>query len=241
MSGYLRGGFSQAWHLIVSHDPVLWSAIDNTIEVALVSTAIATVVGVPLGVLLGLGRFRGRGFFLAVANAGLGLPPVLVGIVGSLLLFPAGPLGSLRLIFTLRAVIAGQTVLAFPVVVALTASAVSNVTPGLLDQARAFDARRYRVWQLAARESRVGIVAAIVAAAGTALSEVAAVVLLGGNIQEFDQTLGSFALEEVGAGNYVYSLAIGIVLIVLIMVVSIVLTTLQHLGRSPARRRRSMS
>ena len=126
-------------------------------------------------------------------------------------------------------------------VVALTASAVNSITPGLLDQARAYDARLLRVWALAVREARIGIIAAIVAAVGTALSEVAAVVLVGGNIEQFDQTLGSLALEQVDAGRFTYGFAIGIVLLAMILVISAVLTALQYLGRGTADRRRNRS
>lgn len=235
---YWSDAFDQAWHLIVDHNVDLWDAIDNTIQVALVSTGIATALGVPLGLLLGLGRFRGRGLALALANAGLALPPVIVGIVLTLLLIPAGLLGSVRWLFTLKGVMLAQTVLALPVVVALTAAAVGTITDGLLDQARGFDARLWRVWALALREARIGVVVAIFAALGTTLSEVAAVVLVGGNIAQFDQTLGSLALQTVETGNYVGALAVGIVLGALILALSVVSTTLQYLGRRPARRGR---
>ena len=235
---YWSVAFSDAFHLIEHPNAQLKDALDNTVEVALVSTGIATVLGLPLGLSLGLGRFRGRGAALAVSNAGLGMPPVVVGIIFVLLLIPHGLLGGLHWLFTLKGVILAQTVLGFPVVVALTAAAVGNITGGLLDQARGFDARLWRVWALAMREARVGVVAAIVAAFGTALSEVAAVVLVGGNIDFADQTLGSLALEQIDAGNFVYGLAIGIVLLALILAVSIVLTTLQYVGRRPARRGR---
>jgi tungstate transport system permease protein len=238
LSSYIRTGFTQAWHLIATHDPLLFSAFDNTLKVAAVSTTVAAVLGIPLGLLLGLGRFRGRGLLLAIANAGLGLPPVMVGIVLALLFFPDAPLGSLRLLYTLRGVYVAQSVLCFPVVVALTASAVNSITPGLLDQARGFHAPLYRIWLLSVREARIGVLAAIVAAAGTALSEVAAVVLVGGNAEFYTQTLGSLALFEVDGGNYIYGFAIGLVLLALILAVSIVLTTLQYIGRRPARRRR---
>lgn len=235
---YWDVAFSDAWHLIISHDPLLWDAIDNTVEVALVATGIATVLGVPIGLLLGLGRFRGRGLGLAVFNAGLALPPVIVGIVVVLLLLPHGALGRLGWLFTLHGVMLAQTILAFPVVVALTAAAVGQITPGLLDQARGFDARLWRVWALAVREARVGMIAAVVTALATALSEVAAVVLVGGNQEFDDQTLGSLALEQVNRGDFVYGLAVGIVLLALILLISIILTTLQYAGRRPAQRGR---
>ena len=185
---------------------------------------------------LGIGRFRGRGIGLVLANAGLGLPPVIVGLVFVLLTLPTtGPLGGTGWLFTLHGVYVVQTVLAFPVIVALTSASIRAVSPGLLDQARAFGANRVQVATLAVREARVGILAAIIAAVGSALSEVGAVTLAGGNILNYDQTLASAALEEVNAAHFVNALAIGIVLLGLILIVTAALTILQHRGGQAAR------
>lgn len=220
-----------AWDMIVHGDPYLMHVIWVTMKVATVPTAIAAVIGLPLGLALGIGRFRGRRFGLAFANAGLGLPPVIVGLVFVLLTLPAGgPLARFRLLFTLNGVYVVQTVLAFPVIVALTTSAVRAVSPGLFDQARAFGAGRAQVAMLALREARVGILAAFIAAIGSALSEVGAVVLAGGNIEGLDQTLASAALERVDRGDFVTGLAIGYVLLGLIVLVSAALTIVQHRG-----------
>jgi tungstate transport system permease protein len=188
-------GIKQAWQLIISGDPYLWHLTLVTLEVAAVSTGIAILLGLPVGLALGLGRFRGRGVGLTFANAGLGLPPVVVGLVLALLMFPRSPLGRFHLLFTLKGVFIAQTVLALPIIIALTASSVRAISPGLLDQARAFGASTFRVSTLAMREARIGILAATIAAVGSALSEVGAVVLVGGNIQDLDlckrSTLGS--------------------------------------------------
>jgi tungstate transport system permease protein len=221
-------GLQQAWDLITSGDPYLWHLTWVTLQVAGISTGVALVFGLPLGLALGLGRFRGRGAGLTLANAGLGLPPVLVGLVLALLMFPAAPLGRFHLLFTLRGVFIAQTCLALPIIVALTSSSVRAVSPGLLDQARAFGASRARLAALALREARVGILAATIAAVGSALSEVGAVVLVGGNIEGLDQTLASAALQKVDAGQFAEGLAIGIILLGLILLVTAALTVLQH-------------
>ena len=231
---YWTQAFRQAWEMIWygDLDNILWV----TIKVAAIPTAIAAVIGLPIAVGLGIGRFRGRGAVLSLANAGLGLPPVIVGLVFVLLTLPAhGPLASLHILFTLRGVYVVQTVLALPVVVALTASAVGSLPPALIDQARAFGASRPKLAALALREARVGVLAAIIAAVGSALSEVGAVTLAGGNIDGLDQTLASAALARVDAGRFVDGLAIGIVLLGLILVVSAFLTVLQHRGAASTR------
>ncbi|WP_375498414.1 ABC transporter permease [uncultured Jatrophihabitans sp.] len=237
---YWTQAFSQAWHMIIDGDPYLMHVIRITLEVAAVPTGIAALLGIPLGVVLGVGRFRGRGIGLALANAGLGLPPVVVGLVFVMLTLPVnGPLARFHLLFTLEGVFVVQTVLALPVIVALTASSIGAVSTGLLDQARAFGAGRVQVAGLAIREARVGIVAALIAAVGGTLSEVGAVVLAGGNIQGLDQTLASAALQQVEAGRFVTGLAIGLVLLGLLLIISAALTVLQHRGAPGRRRRRS--
>jgi tungstate transport system permease protein len=232
---FLWQGIREAWQLIIHGDPYIRHLTWVTLEVAFVSTTIALVVGLPVGVALGVGRFRGRRAGMALANAGLGLPPVLVGLVLALLMFPEAPLGRFNLLFTLRGVFVAQTVLALPIIIALTAASVTAVPPGLIAQARALDASAPQVWMLALREARVGVFAAAIAAVGSALSEVGAVVLVGGNILGVDQTLASGALQAVEAGRFADGVAIGIILLGLILIVTAALTFVQHRGASVAR------
>jgi tungstate transport system permease protein len=216
--------------LIFHGNPYLWSVIWFTIQVAVISTAAATAIGLPIGLTIGLGRFRGRGLLQALANASLALPPVLVGLFLFLILVPQGPLGSLHLTATRRAVFIAQTVLALPYVIALSAAAVQGLGPGLLHQARLLGARRLQLYTLALRESRIGIMAAIIAALGTALAEVGAIVIVGSNIYGYDQTLASAALFEANAAHYADAVAIGIVLTGLILALMGTVSFLQHQG-----------
>jgi tungstate transport system permease protein len=142
---------------------------------------------------------------------------VLVGLFLFLLFVPQGPLGSLQLPTTRRAVYIAQAILALPFTIALTAAAVQGLPSGLLSQARLLGAGRLQVAALALREARVGVIAGVLAALGTALSEVAAIVIVGGNVYGYDQTLASAALFESNAAMYAESLAIGIVLLALIL------------------------
>jgi tungstate transport system permease protein len=225
---FISQGFSDAFHLLTHGDHQVFTILWLTLRIAVESTAIALVLGLPIGLLLGLGRFRGRGAGLVFANAGLGLPPVVVGLIVSLLLFRQAPFGGLHLIYTVNGVIVAQTLLALPVVIALSAAALQAVPTSLLEQARALGASRLRVAALALREARVGVLAATIAAMGSALSEVGAVVLVGGNIQGQTQTLASAVLTQVSAGQYGRGIALGLILLGLVLAISAVLTVAQQ-------------
>jgi tungstate transport system permease protein len=215
--------------LIVHGDPYILNLLWVTIRVAAVSTSAAVVVGLPIGTALGLGRFRGVRALQILANASLALPPVVVGIGVLLLTLPQGALGSLRIEFTLRAVYIAQAILALPYIVALTPAAIRGLAPGLLAQARALGAGRLQLAALALREAKIGVIAAIIAALGATISEVGAVVIVGGNFQGHDETLASALLEQFNyTGRQPYSAAIAIVLLALIAAVIGALTVVQQ-------------
>jgi tungstate transport system permease protein len=226
---YLWHEVRSALPLIVSGNGYILSVTWLTIRVAIISTAVALVVGLPIGVTIGVGRFRGRRALHLLANASLALPPVLVGVAVLILLLPEGMFGSLRIAFTLTAVYVAQAVLALPYIVALTAAAIQALPPGLLAQARALGAGRRQVAVLAVREARIGVLAAVIAALGSALSEVGAVIIVGGNIQNYDQTLASAMVAQVNDyANYPYAVGIAIVLLALILVLLGGLTVIQQ-------------
>jgi tungstate transport system permease protein len=230
---FLWDGVEQAFDLLSHGDDEVLGIVGVTLRMAFLSTLLALALGLPAGLALGLGRFRGRGTALSLANAGMGLPPVLVGLVVALLLFRGAPLGGLNLLYTLDGVILAQAVLALPIVVALTAAAVQSLPDALLDQARAFGASRTAVATLALREARVGVLAATIAAVGSAFAEVGAVVLVGGNVEGETQTLASALLVRVSAGEYGRAIALGIVLLGLVLVLAALLTVVQQ-RRPPA-------
>ncbi len=182
------------------------------------------MIGLPIGLALGLGRFRGRRALQILANASLALPPVLVGVFTLLLLLPESAFGR-----RMSHAEGGQTILALPYIVALTPAAIQGLPPGLLAQARALGAGRIQLSMLALREAKIGMIAAVIAALGSALSEVGAVIIVGGNIQNYDQTLASAIVAQVNdSANYPYALGIGLVLLALILILAGVLTVLQQ-------------
>ena len=220
----------QSIPLILHGNPTLLSVIWFTVQVAAIATACAAVIGLPIAFAIGLGRFHGRRTLQMFANASMGLPPVIVGLVLFLMFVPQGPLGAMHLNVTRRGVFLAQTVLALPYVVALTAAAIQGLPPGLISQARLLGAGRVQLSTLALREARIGVMAAIIAALGTTLSEVGAIIIVGGNVYGYDQTLASAALFEANAAHYANAVAIGIVLSGLILILMGGVGLLQHQG-----------
>jgi tungstate transport system permease protein len=229
---YLWGLLKGAVPMIVHGDPYLFGLLWVTIKVAVISTAAATVIGLPIGLALGLGRFRGRRALQILANASLALPPVVVGIAVLLFILPQAAFGSLRIEFTLQAVYVAQTFLALPYIIALTPAAIQGLAPGLLEQARALGAGRWQVAVLALREAKIGVIAAVIGGLGAGISEVGAVVIVGGNRVGESQTLASALLA-----NFTYQpddpqeTAIALLLLALILVLIGMLTVLQQRTR----------
>ena len=231
------------WHQIEAAWPLIWvpggyvqETTVTTLQVAFVATGSALVIGLPAGLALGLGRFRGRHTLQTLAYVSLGVPPVLVGIVVLLLLLRGGLLGGLQIVFTVRAIYVAQTLLALPYVVALTPAAIGTLPPGLIQQARALGAGRRQVAFLALREARIGVIAVAIAALASTLSEVAAVIIVGANVVDADQTLGSAIVYQTSStDNIPQALALGIVLLALIFVLIGLLTVLQQRSRARLR------
>lgn len=228
---YLWEQMRGAIPLIAHGDPYIMGLLWVTIRVAIVSTAAALLIGLPIGLALGLGRFRGRRTLQILANASLALPSVVVGIAVLLLVLPRGALGSFQIEFSLTAVYIAQTILALPFIVALTPAAIQGLPPGLLAQARALGAGRAQLSGLALREARIGVIAAVIAALGATISEVGAVVIVGGNFQGHDETLASALLEQFNyTAHEPYATAIALVLLALILVLAGLLTVVQQRG-----------
>lgn len=227
---------AQALHRIFGGDADLLATTWRTLRLALLSTALALAAGLPLGLLLAEARSRGRRAALVVANAGLGLPPVVLGVYLALLLLPGNLLGGLAWTNTLEAVVLAQTLLALPLVIALTGAAVHALPDGLLDQARAYGAPRLQLALLALREARVGVIAAVIAALGSAVAEVGAVVIVGGNVRGQTNTLASTVLLDLAAGDPAGATADVLVLLAVVLMLGLVLTLVQQRGLVSRRR-----
>jgi tungstate transport system permease protein len=202
--------------------PIVWL----TLYVSGAALALATLAGVPLGAGLGLSRFPGRRWVELLIYTGMGLPPVVVGLAVYLFLSRSGPLGGLGWLFTPSAMITAQVVIALPVVIGLTAAAVQGVDPALGLQVRSLGAGpRQAVWAVL-REARLGVLAAIVAGFGSVISEVGAVMLVGGNIEGKTRVLTTAIVLETRKGNFELALALGAVLLALALAANVILLRL---------------
>ena len=233
---FIWSGLQEAWRLILHPDAQLRSVLAVTLELALGSTVIAMALGVPLGLFLGAARFRMRRALLVAANGGFGLPPVLVGLVVFLLVSRSGPLGALGLVYTVPGMVVAQTILNLPIVVAIVAAGAQAVSSDLLQQSRALGASWLQSMLLTMAEARVSVVVAVVACIGASFSEVGAVVIVGGNIDLQTQTIAGAILTTVSQGRYAESIALGVILLGVVLVLT-ALAAVVEIRRRGGRRR----
>jgi tungstate transport system permease protein len=206
-----------------------------SLQVSGIALLISTIAGIPVGAALGLARFRGRRLSVALVYTGMAFPPVVVGLFVYLLLSRSGPLGSLDWpwlprLFTPQAMILAQVVIAFPLVAGFTMAAVQGVDPALRLQVQALGASRWQTTTAVLEEARVGVIAAVVAGFGGIISEVGAVMLVGGNIEHRTRVLTTAIVLETNKGNFGLALALGVILLSIAFATNFVILRLQ--GRS---------
>lgn len=221
-------GLKEAVRLIAEGDAELRDIALRTIYVSGIATLLAMVAGVPLGYALARGRFRGRTLLLGAVNTGMGMPPVVIGLVVWLMLVRSGPFGDLELIYTKRAMIIAQFLIATPLVVGFTAAAVQALPRDLPDLLAVLGAGRLRSLFLLAREAQLGLLAAIMAGFGGVVSEVGASMTVGGNLQGNTRVLTTAIVTETSRGNNDRAIALGIILLAMAFLVNLLLTMVQQ-------------
>ena len=219
MSEFGRAG-SLAFELILGGDAELLGIVALSLRVSLAATAIAFLIGAPLGAALAVYRFRGRAGVLVLVSALLGLPPVVVGLIAYLLLSRAGPLAVLGLLFTPAGMILAQVVLCLPIVVALTHRLCEPLWTDYGDALRMDGASRPRGAFTLLAIARAGLVTVFLAAFGRAIAEVGAIIIVGGNIRGYTRTMTTAIALETSRGDLALALALGIILMSLSLVVS---------------------
>ena len=210
----------------------LTKVIGVTLQVSLLALLFSAIIALPLGTWLGLGRFRGRAALISVVHTLMGLPPVVAGVMVYLLLTRSGPFGNLDILFTPTAMVIAQTLIATPIVAGLVMSAVSAINPDLRMQLHAIGATPLQSALAVLREARAGIVVALMAGFGRLISEVGAVMLVGGNVEGQTRTLTTAVVLETRQGHFDTAIALGLVLLGLSFAANAGVLWLQR-GRSP--------
>jgi tungstate transport system permease protein len=223
-------GLGHAIALILRGDAQVMEIMWLSLKVSGIATSLSLLAGVPLGMWLGLSRFPGRRVALGLINAGMGLPPVAVGLFVSILLWRSGPLGFLQLLYTPTAIVLAQCVIALPVVTGLTAAAVQQIDPRLRLQLLGLGASRLQALRLLLWEARFSVLAAVMAGFGAVISEVGASMMVGGNILHYTRVLTTATVLETSKGNFDLAIALSVLLVALTFGVTMLLTLVQQRG-----------
>jgi len=227
MMQYLEA-LAEALYLIFSGDAELLGVMILSLRVSGTATFMAACVGIPLGMFLGLRVYIGRRIVNNFVNTAMGLPPVVIGLYVFLMLSRSGPLGFLSLLYTPTAMIIAQWILATPIVTGITMAAVRSVQYKYRDTALSLGATEAQLWLTILKEARISILAGICVAFGQAISEVGAIMIVGGNIRFSTRAMTTAIVLQTRMGIFGMAIALGIVLIALAFLVNLIFTTLQE-------------
>ena len=221
-------GILEAIRLLLAGDPDVWRITWLSLQISGGATLLSLLVGVPLGTVLALARFPGRGLAISLVNTGMGLPPVVVGLFVTVLLWRNGALGFLELLYTPTAMVLAQFVIAAPIVIGLTLAAVQQVPEKFRLQLLGLGASRAQmVWTLL-REARLPMLAAVMAGFGGVISEVGASLMVGGNLKGSTRVLTTATVLETSKGNFDIAIALSVILLAITFLVNWALTWIQQ-------------
>jgi tungstate transport system permease protein len=221
-------GAIKALELLTSGDSDVFQVMTMTLLVSGTATAISVFLGLPLGLWLALADFVGKQVLTSLVNFGMGLPPVVVGLLVSLFLWRSGPLGNFDLMYTPTAMILAQAIIAFPIIAGFSFAAILTINPKLRLRLLSMGATQWQANWLLIKEARLGLMAAIIAGFGRVISEVGASMMVGGNIKGQTRVLTTAIVTEVEKGNYDVALAIAFILLIIAYSIIVSLTLLQY-------------
>ncbi len=221
-------GVLQAFQLLLHGDKGVLEIALLSLEVSALATLVSLVIGMPLGTLLALGKFPTRRFWISLTNTGMALPPVVVGLTVSIMLWRSGPFGGLHLMYTPTAIIIAQLVIAAPVVTGLTMAALQQVDPRLRLQLLGLGASRLQMIWMLWREARLPLLAALMAGFGSVISEVGASMMVGGNLLGSTRVLTTAIVLENSKGEFAVAIALSIILLALAYLFNALFTWLQQ-------------
>ncbi|MCG8346651.1 MAG: ABC transporter permease [Chloroflexales bacterium] len=223
----MLNGLQQALTMLFSGNAELWEIILLSLQVSGIALLFSTIIGIPLGALLGLRSFPGRRLTIALVYTGMGFPPVVIGLLVYLLLSRSGPAGFLGWLFTPNAMILAQTIISFPLVAGFTMAAVMGVDPALRLQVNALGATTMQATRTILWEARTGVIISVIAGFGSIISEVGAVMLVGGNIAGSTRVLTTAIVLETRKGAFDLALALAFVLLTITFLINLAVLRLQ--------------
>jgi tungstate transport system permease protein len=221
-------GILQAIRLLLAGDAEVWSVTWLSLRISATATLLSLALGIPLGTVLALSRFPGRGFVISLVNTGMGLPPVVVGLFVTIVLWRNGALGFLELLYTPTAMILAQLVIAAPIVIGLTLAAIQQIPEKFRLQLLGLGASHTQVVWTLLKEARLPMLAAVMAGFGAVISEVGASLMVGGNIRNSTRVLTTATVLETGKGNFDVAIALSLILLALMFLVNWGLTWIQQ-------------
>jgi len=221
-------GFAEAISMLISFDQEIYEIIGLSIFVSLTSVVFSTFIGAPLGVLIGAHHFPGKHFLIRVIYTLMSLPPVVAGLVVFLFIMRRGPLGAWGLTYTPVAMIIAQVCLVTPIVIGLTYNIVKEKAAKVSHTAKVLGANRLQSMKLLAFELRIGLLAAVVTGLGRAVSEVGAVMIVGGNIKGKTRVMTTYIAQLQNMGDYSRAIAVGIVLMLIAFIINAFLYNMQE-------------
>ena len=221
-------GIKKAFILIFSGDSEVYEILFLTIKVSGSAVFFSMILGIPIGIAVGLNKFPGKKFVTSVINTGMGVPPVAVGLIVALFIWRSGPLGFLEIMYTPAAMVVAQIIIAAPIIAGITLASVQQINPKMKLQALSLGANRFQVLWILIREARLPALAAIMAGFGGVISEVGAVIMVGGNIKGETRVLTTATVQNVRMGKFDVAIALVIILLVLTFGVNLILTLIQQ-------------
>jgi tungstate transport system permease protein len=221
-------GIIKAFELIVTFDPEVLGITWLSLKISGIATLISLFIGISIGTAVALTNFYGKRLVISLINTGMGLPPVVVGLFVTVLIWRNGPLGFLEILYTPSAMIAAQAIIATPIVMGISLAAIQNLPPNLRLQILSLGASRLQMVWVLIKEARLPLLAAVMAGFGGVISEVGASIMVGGNIKGYSRVLTTATVMETGKGNFDIAIALGIILLLLAFLVNFVLTQIQQ-------------
>jgi tungstate transport system permease protein len=224
-------GIQKAFWLLITFDPEVISITLLSLRVSGTATVISLLIGISIGTAVALSEFPGRKIIIGLINTGMGLPPVVVGLIVTIFLWRNGPLGFLGILYTPAAMIVAQTVIASPIVMGITLASIQQLPKKLRLQILALGATRFQMIWILIKEARLLLLAAVMAGFGGVISEIGASIMVGGNIKGYSRVLTTATVMETSRGNFDVAIALSIILLLLAYFINLILTQIQQRER----------